>query len=86
MTARVERTFRGISERLAVHYLEGLGGERADEDRVAGEGWTASLSTAEVTVGPSLSLTEVRVVFEGDPDALEDLVPAFAQKAMRAGG
>lgn len=33
----VERSFRGISTRLAIHYLEGLGGE-ADGDTVVGDG------------------------------------------------
>ena len=86
MTERVERSFRGISERLAVRYLTNLGGERVDEDTVEGENWTATVSSESVGVGPSLSLTEVTVVFEGDADALEPLVDDFAQKAMRAGG
>ncbi|AGB36355.1 hypothetical protein [Natronococcus occultus] len=83
---RVERSFRGISERLARRYLTNLGGERVDEETVAGEDWTATISSETVGVGPSLTLTEVTVVFEGDPDALDGLVEDFAQKAMRAGG
>ena len=86
MTKRVERSFRGISERLAVRYLTNLGGERIDEDTVEGEDWTATVSSESVGVGPSLSLTEVTVVFEGHEDTLEPLVDDFAQKAMRAGG
>ncbi len=35
---RVERSFRGISERLAIRYLTNLEGERIDEDTVVGEG------------------------------------------------
>jgi hypothetical protein len=83
---RVERSFRGISERLAIRYLTNLGGERVDDETVAGEGWTATISSERVDVGPTLSLTEVTVVFEGDSGALEPLVEDFAQKAMRAGG
>ena len=86
MTVRVERSFRGISERLTVRYLENLGGERIDDDTVEGEGWTARFHGETVTIGPSLTLTEVTVVFEGDADVLDDLIPEFAQKAMRAGG
>ncbi|MFB6136299.1 MAG: hypothetical protein ABEJ04_06030 [Halobacteriaceae archaeon] len=81
-----ERSFRGISKRLAVNYLTGLGGERVGEDRVEGADWSATLSTDKVDVGPSLSLTEVTVVFEGDEETLPDLIERFAQKAMRAGG
>lgn len=83
---RVERSYRGISLRLAVRYLENLGGERVDDDRLVGDGWEARLSAAKQQVGPSLSLTEVTVVFEGDPDRLDRLIERFSQKAMRAGG
>ena len=86
METRVERSFRGITTRLAAQYLENLGGRRVDEDAVEGEGWQAHLSTDTVEIGPTLTLTEVTVVFEGDPEALESLVEDFARKAMRAGG
>lgn len=110
METRLERSFRGISTRLAVRYLEGLGGSRLDGDDastlgvagdvdaigtgdtsdaeavvVAGE-WTAAITSESVDIGPTLTLTEVTVVFEGDPDALEALLERFEQKAMRAGG
>lgn len=91
---RRERSFRGISTRLAVRYLVNLGGAPADDGgagddggaRVTGDGWEATLSEDTASVGPSLTLTEVTVTFEGDPETLDDLVPAFARKAMRAGG
>ncbi|MEM4781640.1 MAG: hypothetical protein QXG03_08800 [Halalkalicoccus sp.] len=83
---RVERSFRGISKRLARHYLTNLGGEEENDDRVTGEDWSAELSAEEVGIGPSLSLTEVTVVFEGEEGTLEPLIEKFAQKAMRAGG
>ena len=85
---RVERSFRGISRRLAVRYLSNLGGDPADDDdaRVTGDGWQATLTEDTANVGPSLTLTEVTVTFEGDPAVLDDLIPAFAKKAMRAGG
>ena len=86
MEARVERSVRGITERLAVQYLTNLGGERVDEDVVEGDGWQAHLSTDTVGIGPTLTLTEVTVVFEGEEETLESLVEDFAQKAMRAGG
>ena len=81
-----EKSFRGISLRLARHYLEKLGGEVVGDERVEGDGWTVSLSAEKVSIGPTLKLTEVTVVFEGDPDALETLIDQFSQKAMRAGG
>jgi len=86
MEHRIERSFRGISERLAVRYLRNLGGERTGDGEVVGENWSATLSSRSVEIGPSLTLTEVTVVFEGESETLESLVDRFAQKAMRAGG
>ncbi|MFW6017760.1 MAG: hypothetical protein ACOCPX_02970 [Halapricum sp.] len=83
---RVERSFRGISARLARQYLSGLGGTIVDETTVEGPDWTATLSTETVEIGPSIELTEVTVVFEGEHDTVPSLVESFAQKAMRAGG
>lgn len=90
-TDRVEKTYRGISQRIAVEYLENLGGEHVSgtadgegEDVVAGDGWTATLSSGTVGVGATLQLTEVTVVFEGDD--VDEVVERFSKKAMRAGG
>jgi hypothetical protein len=87
----VEKSYRGITERLARHYLSNLGGEieggdpEGDGDVVADD-WRASISSEKVGIGPSVELTEVTVVFEGEEDALDGLVEDFSQKAMRAGG
>ena len=81
-----EKSFRGISQRLAIHYLENLGGEQVDENEVVAEDWRATLSAEKVSIGSSISLTEVTVVFEGEEDVLDPLVEKFSQKAMRAGG
>lgn len=86
------REFRGISKRLAVHYLENLDGERVEtdgeSDRVEGDGWRAELTERKVTPvpGTSITLNEVRIVFSGDEETVEPLVDRFARKAMRAGG
>lgn len=83
---RRTRSYRGISQRAAVSYLEGLGGERVDDGTVVGDDWRADLSAETVGVGPTLTLTEVTVEFEGDGERLDSLVETFSQKAMRAGG
>jgi hypothetical protein len=83
---RIERSFRGISMRLALKYMESVGAETVGEDFAEGEGWRADLSAETVSIGPSLELTEVTVVFEGEEAILEELVPTFAKKAIRAGG
>jgi len=89
---RREVAYRGISRRLAAHYLVNLGGELVDADdpaeatRVDGEGWRAALSAEKVTAAASIRLTEVSVSFAGEESVLETLLPKFKQKAMRAGG
>jgi len=83
---RRERSYRGISIRLAREYLVKLGADAVDDDRVAADAWSASLSAETVSIGPTLTLTEVTVVFEGEPETLDPLIERFSQKAMRAGG
>lgn len=88
---RRKKSFRGISERLAREYLCKLGGEMEEGDTegdgdVVADDWRASLSSEKVGIGPTVELTEVTVVFEGDEDALEPLIEDFSRKAMRAGG
>lgn len=86
MTVERERTYRGISTRVAVHYLTRIGGEQVNELTVSGDGWTATVSGDTVEIGPTLNLTEVTVRFEGDQDVLDPLIESFSQKAIRAGG
>lgn len=82
-----ERSYRGISARAAVGYLERVGGEQVGERAVAGDGWHASLSEEKVDIGPTLQITEVTVNFEGEEqDHLETIIERFSQKAIRAGG
>lgn len=91
---RREKSFRGISVRLAVKYLENLGGEALEEAAlddgvdatVVGDDWQATLTSESVEIGPTMELTEVTVVFEGDSDRLDELDERFSRKAMRAGG
>ena len=94
--ARLERSYRGISERLAIRYLEKLGGERIEEhvvesaggdgDEAGGHDWRATLTAETVSIGPTMKLTEVTVLLEGEEETVEALLERFSQKAMRAGG
>jgi len=83
---RVTYGFRGVNPEQAIRYLEALGGEQVDDRTVEGVGWDAHLSTRVVPVGPSYRLTEVRITWTGDPDAVESVVLRFRLKAFRAPG
>lgn len=84
--ARIVRSFRGISKRAARMYLEGLGGTALNDDEVEGNDWHATLSADTVEIGPSLTLTEVTITFEGSEPQLTELIELFEKKAIRAGG
>lgn len=83
---RITHGFRGVNPAQAIRYLEALGGRAVDDRTVEGPGWTATLSTTVVPVGPSYRLTEVRVTWTGAPDAVEAVVLRFRLKAFRAPG
>ncbi len=89
---REEVSYRGISRRLAAHYLVNLGGELVGTDdpasatRVDGEEWRSTLRAETVTAAASITLTEVTVSFAGEESVLSGLLPEFKRKAMRAGG
>lgn len=87
MTVERSRSYRGISVRAAIGYLENVGGEQTDDTTVEGDGWQASLSSEKVSIGSTLKLTEVTVAFEGESEEiLEPVIEKFSQKAIRAGG
>ena len=83
---RIVKTYRGVSKRIVIHYLRGLGGDQIDDNNVEGDDWRVILSTGKVSVGPTLELNEVTVEFRGEDETLPGLVASFDQKARRAGG
>ena len=89
---RREVSYRGISRRLAAHYLVNLGDELVGADdpasatRVDGDGWRSTLRAETVTAAAAITLTEVTVSFAGEESVLSELLPKFKRKAMRAGG
>lgn len=85
--AERERSYRGISARAAIGYLESVGGEQTGDRTVTGSDWIAKLSEETVSIGPTMKLTEVTVVFESESDEILDpIIDQFSQKAIRAGG
>lgn len=76
----------GIPLWLLREYLEELGGEADGENRVVGDGWTASLTEAEPVKLGSLVIGRVRLELKGEPDAIDRLNPELHMKTIRGGG
>lgn len=70
---------------LLREYLEELGGMAENDNYVVGEGWKAALTKMEPRKVGSLRVGQVKIQFEGDPDALDQLKIQFHKKTMRAG-
>ena len=66
-------------------YLEEIGGTAESEHRVTGDGWTATLIKLEPRRVGSLRVGQVKIEFEGQPDALTHMQSQFHKKTMRAG-
>ncbi|MFL7838816.1 MAG: DUF1952 domain-containing protein [Candidatus Promineifilaceae bacterium] len=70
---------------LLREYLEELGGESMEEDRVLGQGWQASLEKMPPRQLGALRVGIVQITIEGEPDVLDILLPELEKKTMRAG-
>ena len=76
---------RGIPLKLFQDYLIDLGGSQAGDGRVEGPGWQAHLQRIEDFQIGSLRVGQVHVEFEGQPEALDALLPRLEKKLLRAG-
>ena len=84
MIQRLEET-HSIPLWLLRDYLTEVGGEAESENRVTGDGWTAVLTKLEPRHVGSLRVGQVKIEFEGQPDALAHMQTQFHKKTMRAG-
>jgi hypothetical protein len=84
MNQRIEET-HSIPLWLLRDYLTEVGGVAEDDNRVAGVGWTAVLTKLAPRHVGSLRVGQVKIEFEGEADALEQMRIQFHKKTMRAG-
>lgn len=82
---RKEWIQRGIPLKLFRDYLIDLGGSPAEDGLVVGPGWQASLERVEDFHLGSLRVGQLLVQFEGQPEALDALLPQLEKKLLRAG-
>ena len=80
------RKIRGIPLWLLREYLEEIGGKAVEEDRVVGDGWTATLVQMKDYQIGSLRVGQVELTIEGNQEAITSLQPALEKKLVRAGG
>jgi len=96
---QIRESCRGLPEWLIRDYLEQMGARAEGEDasptasspdgtgRMAADDWRVSWSTAKVPIaGGTMSLTEFRLLFEGEDAACEEAFDLFMKKAQRGGG
>ena len=84
MTQQLEE-IHSIPLWLLREYLEELGGTAENDNYVVADGWTAVLTKLEPRHVGSLRVGQVKIEFEGQPDALAQLQTQFHKKTMRAG-
>ena len=70
---------------LLREYLEELGGTAENDNYVVGDAWTAALTKMEPRKVGSLRVGQVKIEFEGESAALDQLKVQFHKKTMRAG-
>jgi hypothetical protein len=82
---RKEWVQRGIPVKVFRDYLIDLGGRPAEDSRIQGPGWQAHLERVEDFQIGSIRVGQVHVEFEGQPEALDALLPKLEKKLLRAG-
>lgn len=81
-----ERIIRGVPLWLLREYVTGIGAQEAGEDSLQGDGWRAELTQLEDYALGSLRVGQVRLVIEGETDAVERAWAALEPKLLRGGG
>jgi len=76
--------FGGVPEWLLEAYLVELGGSRAAEHVVEGDGWRAALKAQPGGGAGRIGIARVTVTFEGERAA--GILAALRKKAQRGGG
>lgn len=81
-----ERILRSLPLWLLQEYLEELGGDKIEDGRVRGDGWTARLEQIEDFQVGSLKVGQVYLDVEIDLDKAQGFVLELEKKLLRAGG
>lgn len=81
-----ERILRSLPLWLLQEYLVELGGDKIEDRRVRGDGWTARLEQIEDFQVGSLKVGQVYLDVEIDLDKAQGFVLELEKKLIRAGG
>ncbi len=81
-----KRILRSLPLWLLQEYLVELGGDKIEDRRVRGDGWTARLEQIEDLQVGSLKVGQVYLDVEIDLDKAQGFVLELEKKLLRAGG
>lgn len=80
------RELRSMPIWLLREYLQELGGEESGPGRLRGNGWEACLTQIEDFALGSLRVGQIRIDWQGNERAVEEIWPKLEKKLARAGG
>lgn len=80
------RELRSLPAWLLCEYLVDLGGAVGPDGTITGPGWSAAITQIEDFAIGSLRVGQIRLVWQGDEQAVETVWPQVEQKLQRAGG
>ncbi len=82
----IDRTIRSIPAWLMEAYLQEVGGEKGEDGRIAGAGWTAQVEQIEDYQISSLVIGQIRVQIDAEDHIWPDLSKRIETKLLRGGG
>ena len=81
MIAVFNRVYDGLQK-----MMDAEGGRAESDTVVRGDGWTVTLTQLDDFQVGSLTVGQLRVELDGEPEALERMQKVLEQKLLRAGG
>lgn len=82
----VKHEYHGVPKWLMKEYLVDLGAVETEEDRLEGDGWSATVGKAEPNRIGSLVVGGAAVEFRGEEEVLDALFERLHWKTLRGGG
>ncbi|MFQ5435191.1 MAG: DUF1952 domain-containing protein [Anaerolineae bacterium] len=82
----IDRIIRSIPAWLMETYLQEVGGEKGEDGRISGPGWSAHVEQIEDFKIYALSIGQIRLQIDVEDDIWPDLSNRIETKLLRGGG